>query len=75
MRVRAVRHGDVRIPGNTGIRAVFAGQEYDLPEDVVREHDWLVPVKAMEPVLDKMEELESDKSLNGPVRRGRRGNA
>ena len=51
MRVRATREGDVRVGGH--VKALFRGQFYDLPEDVVNANDWLEPA-------------EQEKSLGGP---------
>lgn len=47
MLARATRQGDVPVPGKIGRhgqRALFPGQVYDLPEEVIEEADWLVPL-------------------------------
>ena len=64
MKVRALRHGDV------GARALFEGQIYDVPDDLVAAHkDWLVPLieeKAVEaPPRDKAVRPRSNKGLGG----------
>lgn len=54
MRVRAVRQGSITLPGEAVRRRFFDGQTYDLPEEVVAAHDWLVPLD--EPVVRDPEE-------------------
>ncbi len=51
MQVRALRNGDIEIDGV--VRALFAGQIYDLAEPLVQEHDWLEILKAELPVEAK----------------------
>jgi len=61
MQVRALRNGDIEIDGV--VKALFAGQLYDLAEPLVQEHDWLEIVKAEEPASDKAVEPVSDKAV------------
>ena len=42
MWVRATRSGDVRI-GRTA-KALFSGQIYDIPDEIVERTPWLIPV-------------------------------
>lgn len=61
MRARATRQGDVWLGRQP--KALFPGQVYDLPDEVVKEADWLEPVDVEEP----------DGSDAEPARRRRRG--
>jgi hypothetical protein len=67
MKARALRHGDVQIDG--AVRALFDGQIYDLPDALVKEHDWLEAVeetraKAVEgPPQDKAVRPQRNKGL------------
>jgi hypothetical protein len=66
MRVVATRMGDVALPGGT-VKAVFPGQEYDLPDDAALPgitDGWLK--KAEAPASDKAEEPVSDKAVRAP---------
>lgn len=67
MLARARRQGDVRV--HNAIRALFPGQVYDLPADVVAATDWLEPVtKAVAPADDKAERPASNKAVTAPQR-------
>lgn len=69
MRVRATKQGDVRVHGR--VRALFAGQVYELPDDVVRGHAWLVPVETESKAVDGP---PRDKAISGPMNtKGSRG--
>lgn len=67
MQVRATREGDVRVGGQ--VKALFTGQIYDLPADVVEANDWLRPVEAKAPGGPSY-----DKAVDGPTRSKRGGN-
>lgn len=68
MLVRATRQGDVEVAG--AVQALFPGQLYDLPDEIVRSCDWL------EAVSKAVSEPPQDKAVAGPARtKGvRRGN-
>lgn len=65
MLVRATREGDVRVDGR--VKALFRGQTYDLPRDVVEANGWLEPVEAK-----AIGGAPTDKAVGGPpsVKRG-----
>lgn len=69
MQVRAIRNGDVVLPGGA-VKAVFIGQTYTLPEGSIGlgdVYELVAPeVKAQEPVSDKAVEPVSDKAVEGP---------
>ena len=67
MLARARIQGDVRV--HDALRALFPGQVYDLPEEVVAANDWLEPVtKAVYPTEDKAIRPSSDKAVTAPPR-------
>lgn len=45
MRVRALKQGDVWVPGEMKARALYDGQIYDLPAEIVGDYDWLEVVE------------------------------
>ena len=69
MQVRAIRNGDVVLPGGE-VKAVFTGQVYTLPDGSIGLGDLYELVapeaKAQEPVADKAVEPMSDKAVAGP---------
>lgn len=62
MRVRALRQGDVEVNGT--VKALFQGQIYDLPEQLVSGVDWL------EPVVKAVEGPPSDKAVRPQRNKG-----